>query len=84
MLSVKTDHQQKIVSLNFIVYCESSIICKLLILLFIIIWVSYLFQDAVVHPCCNKIYLTEIYDEFPSDTFFPLIPSNLKEIPAYV
>ncbi|CAC5415032.1 DHFR [Mytilus coruscus] len=46
------------------------------------VWVlggQKVYDNAVHHPCCKKIYLTEIYKDFPSDTFFPPLPSCFKE-----
>lgn len=33
------------------------------------------FQEAIHHPQCEKIYLTEVMAEFQCDAFFPKIPA---------
>ena len=38
-----------------------------------------IFSAAIVHPLCTKLYLTEIYDRFDCDAFFPGIPSCFIE-----
>ena len=37
-----------------------------------------IYAQAITMPLCDKIYLTEIEDEFDCDTFFPKIPENFK------
>lgn len=41
-----------------------------------------LYAQAVVHPDCEKLYITEVLAEFPCDAFFPEIPAGFikKEI----
>lgn len=41
---------------------------------------AQLYKSAIVDPRCDKIYLTIINREFESDTFFPNIPKNYREI----
>lgn len=43
---------------------------------------SQIFADAIAHPDCAKIYLTEIEGNFVCDTFFPKIPQKFKKISA--
>lgn len=44
---------------------------------------SQIFYDAIQHPDCSKIYLTEIKGDFNCDTFFPKIdPRKFKKISA--
>jgi len=38
------------------------------------------FQEAVCHPLCNKIYMTHVYKDFPSDVFFPKFEHLYKEV----
>lgn len=38
-----------------------------------------LYAETINHPECNKIYLTEIMDVYPCDTFFPEIPQSFKK-----
>jgi dihydrofolate reductase len=35
------------------------------------------FSQAIVHPDCEKIYLTEVFAEFEADTFFPKIDESV-------
>jgi dihydrofolate reductase len=37
------------------------------------------FSQAIIHPACSELYLTQIDQSFPCDVFFPPIPSNLKK-----
>jgi dihydrofolate reductase / thymidylate synthase len=39
---------------------------------------SQLYNEAITHSDCDKIYLTKIYNNFDCDTFFPDIPINFK------
>ena len=40
-----------------------------------------LYNEAITHPMCNKIYLTKIPENFNCDRFFPEIDSNIfKEL----
>lgn len=39
-----------------------------------------IYQQAINHPACNKIYLTEIQSSFNCDTFFPEIPKTFKKV----
>ena len=39
-----------------------------------------LFAEAINHPDCSRIYLTEVMKEYPCDTFFPLIPADFKRV----
>ncbi len=34
------------------------------------------YAQAINHPDCQTLYLTEIESEFPCDTFFPEVPAN--------
>ncbi|MBI4426532.1 MAG: dihydrofolate reductase [Candidatus Kerfeldbacteria bacterium] len=37
------------------------------------------YAQAIVHPACTKLYLTEIQQTFQCDTFFPGIPPAFHE-----
>ncbi len=37
-----------------------------------------LYAEAITHPNCQTLVLTEIYDQFDCDAFFPLVPSFYK------
>lgn len=37
------------------------------------------FEEALHHPCCQKIYLTHIHGHFDCDVFFPMIPAKFVE-----
>ncbi|MBU1036564.1 dihydrofolate reductase [Patescibacteria group bacterium] len=39
-----------------------------------------LYAETIYHPQCSKIYITQILQTFPCDTFFPEIPKNFKKI----
>lgn len=41
---------------------------------------AQVFQEAIKHPRCRKIYLTQILSQFECDTFFPPIPAHFQEI----
>ena len=41
---------------------------------------AQVYQEAVRHPRCRRIYLTQILSEFDCDTFFPPIPSHFKQV----
>ncbi len=41
---------------------------------------AQIYNEAISHPLCKKIYLTQIEQDFRCDTFFPLIPNYFKEI----
>ena len=36
------------------------------------------FVEAILHPLCEKLYLTLIYGKFDADVFFPEIPPSFK------
>ncbi|MDP2918327.1 MAG: dihydrofolate reductase, partial [bacterium] len=38
-----------------------------------------LYAFSIVHPACDKIYLTEVEGTFDCDTFFPPIPEQFKK-----
>jgi dihydrofolate reductase len=38
------------------------------------------FSEAIVHPECNRLYLTRIGKDFGCDTFFPPIPNAFHRI----
>ena len=38
------------------------------------------YQEAIVHPFCQKIYVTKVQGDFSCDTFFPEFKSTFKEI----
>ena len=38
-----------------------------------------IFQEAIAHPLCQKIYLTKILHAFKCDVFFPPIPPGFQE-----
>jgi dihydrofolate reductase len=40
---------------------------------------AQLYEDAIKHPACSKIYLTRIQEEFDCDTFFPELDPNKFE-----
>ncbi|XP_077292331.1 dihydrofolate reductase [Arctopsyche grandis] len=45
------------------------------------IWIiggSHIYKEAINHPCCDQIYLTEIRKSFDCDTFFPEIGEGFK------
>ncbi len=37
---------------------------------------SSVYAQAVIHPSCNKIYLTEINKVFDCDVYFPMLPNG--------
>lgn len=37
------------------------------------------YRQAIEHPACTKLYLTEIQKEFSGDTFFPEVPNIFRE-----
>lgn len=39
-----------------------------------------LYEEALLHPGCENIYLTEIHKKFECDTFFPEIPSKFQKV----
>lgn len=39
-----------------------------------------IYAQAIQHPACKKLYLTEIKREFPCDTFFPGVPASFREV----
>ena len=41
---------------------------------------AQIFSQAVVHPACEKIYLTRIEHEYECDTFFPDVLQNFTPI----
>lgn len=47
------------------------------------IWIiggSRVYREAINSPYCRRIYVTEIYKDFPADVHFPEIPNNFKLI----
>lgn len=38
------------------------------------------YEQAIQHPSCHKIYLTEVLGNFECDTFFPAIPQHFTKI----
>lgn len=38
------------------------------------------FAQAIKHPDCSRIFLTEVLSAFECDTFFPKIPEKFKKI----
>ena len=38
------------------------------------------FEEAIKHPRCRKIYITQIESQFECDVFFPPIPAHFQEI----
>lgn len=38
-----------------------------------------IFSEAILHPACQKIYLTQILNRFNCDTFFPALPRHFRE-----
>tara|TARA_Y100001972_G_C7638835_1_gene320905 strand:+ start:376 stop:1764 length:1389 start_codon:yes stop_codon:yes gene_type:complete len=43
---------------------------------------SKLYETAINHSLCDKIYTTEIYNTFDCDVFFPNLPNKFKPIDA--
>lgn len=41
---------------------------------------AIIFQEAMDHKACNKVYLTEIEGDFGCDVFFPEIPPNFIKL----
>lgn len=37
-----------------------------------------IFAQAIIHPQCQRIYLTEVFGQFDCDTFFPPIPADFR------
>ncbi|XP_061185140.1 bifunctional dihydrofolate reductase-thymidylate synthase-like [Saccostrea echinata] len=52
--------------------------------LFDVVWIlggQKVYEEAIESPFCKRIYLTEVLEEFPADTFFPYFDEELyKEI----
>lgn len=47
------------------------------------VWViggARVYEHAITHPDCQKIYLTEIEGQFSCDTFFPPLPTNFVKV----
>ncbi|KAH3865657.1 hypothetical protein DPMN_028699 [Dreissena polymorpha] len=36
--------------------------------------------QCLSHPLCGRIYLTHVYKDFPSETFFPPFDDNFREV----
>ena len=34
-------------------------------------------QEAMLSPCCDKLYITEVLAEFPADVFFPPVDTSV-------
>ena len=41
---------------------------------------AHVYAQAIVHPDCHKIYLTEIEGDFGCDAFFPEIPLGFSKV----
>ena len=41
---------------------------------------NQLYNEAINSMYCDKIYITEVYDDFQCDTFFPVLPKKFKPI----
>ena len=41
---------------------------------------AQVYQEAIKHPRCRKIYVTQIQSEFECETFFPPIPPRFKQV----
>ncbi|XP_052264057.1 dihydrofolate reductase-like isoform X10 [Dreissena polymorpha] len=39
-----------------------------------------IYQECLSHPLCGRIYLTHVYKDFPSDTFFPPFDDDFREV----
>jgi len=37
------------------------------------------YAQAITHPACQTLYLTEIDGAFPCDTFFPPLPEGFRQ-----
>ena len=44
---------------------------------FVVLTVSPSPQEAMRSPSCDKLYITDVMAEFPSDTFFPPVDMTL-------
>ncbi|XP_052263955.1 dihydrofolate reductase-like isoform X8 [Dreissena polymorpha] len=47
------------------------------------VWVmggAGIYQECLSHPLCGRIYLTHVYKDFPSDTFFPPFDDDFREV----
>ena len=41
-----------------------------------------IFKDAIKNPLCKRLYITQIFNQFHCDTFFPEFRKNFKQISA--
>lgn len=57
-------------------YCENSYRIEKVF----IIGGEQLYKEAIYHPKLNRIYATEILEEYTCDTFFPKLPGWVKKV----
>ncbi len=43
-----------------------------------------IYKEAVLHPDCEKIYLSQIMDDFDCDTFFPPIDGSFEKFDSSI
>jgi dihydrofolate reductase len=41
---------------------------------------SRLYEESIHHPECRRIHITEVYQDFECDTFFPIVPDRFHAI----
>jgi dihydrofolate reductase len=39
---------------------------------------SRLYEESIHHPDCSRIHITEVYQDFECDTFFPVVPERFQ------
>ena len=65
-------------SLDNALNVTNSIMFKNIIEDVFIIGGQKVYEDAIKHPNCNKVYITEIPGHYEADTFFPKMPGWIK------